>query len=108
MGLCTKKCNDDRKMNDRKIKTASLSSLHISVNHFSVRFVFVMQSPAAWSLYETDHANLSLMAPIIEDVMSGSDASAHSFVMGIVDALGPVAEGAMPEVVQEVNRRLGP
>lgn len=62
---------------------------------------------AAWSLYEIDHDNLSLMVLVIEDVMSGSDASAHNFVMGIVDALGPVAEDEMPDVVKQINRTFG-
>jgi len=62
---------------------------------------------AAWSLYEIDHGNLPLMVPVIEDVMAGSDASAHNFVMGIVDALGPVAEDQIPDVVKEINRRFG-
>lgn len=62
---------------------------------------------AAWSLYEIDHDHLSLMISIIEDVMSGDDASAHNFVFSIVVALGPVAEDEMPEVVKEINRRFG-
>ena len=62
---------------------------------------------AAWSLYEIDHGNLSLMVPVIDDVMAGSDASAHNSVKGIVDALGPVAEDQMPDVVKEINRRFG-
>ena len=60
---------------------------------------------AAWSLYEIDHDNLALMVLVIEDVMSSADASAHDFVMGIVDALGPIAEDEMPDVVKEINRR---
>ncbi len=60
---------------------------------------------AAWSLYEIDHDNLSVMVPIIKEVLSGDDASAHSFVMGIIGALGPLAEEVMPDVVKELNRR---
>ena len=62
---------------------------------------------AAWSLYAIDHDYLSLMVPIIEEVMSGDDTSAHDFVFGIVHALGPVAEDVMPDVVKGINRRFG-
>ena len=58
-------------------------------------------------LYEIDHGNLPLMVPVIEDVMAASDASAHNFVMGTVDALGCVTEDQMPDVVKEINRRFG-
>lgn len=58
---------------------------------------------AAWSLYEIDDENLSLLVPVIRDVMAGDDIAAQGLAAGAVHALGDRAEEVMPSIVKDLH-----